>query len=347
MTIDQTPITKAELFKIYLNIDRQLLNEAFQYNTSLNGLGATEIQAVNTAIDEILNTDLSETAIYALAFDAQEQLGSWFSNAWDKVKSAGKKVVSAVSSTVKKAASAVHRVVTAPARGLVTLALKLFSGKVAGAFIYIFIPDNSSYLKNNRELARKTARAKGFISKLKKGAAFQDGYLEKHIRNAVVKEYKKSPELVIKELSKGNGLNGGLGAITIAGIAALSAAIVPVLAVVPSIVGAFKPSSDIPENSDFPAPIPPQSNVTNDPAAPGYKPAPKPSSPYSGGSSSGGSYSGGSTPNYSGGSSSPSYSGGGNYPPVNPPFYQTPLGMAAIGGGVLAVGGVIYLATKK
>jgi hypothetical protein len=344
MTIDQTPITKAELFKIYLNIDRQLLNEAFASNSGgMNGLGAAEVQAVNTAIDEILNTDLTETAIYALAFDSQEQLGSWFSNAWKKVKRAGKKVVSAVSNTVKKAAKAVHRVVTTPARGIVTAALKLFTGKVAGAFIYIFIPNNSPYLKNNRELARKTSRAKGFISKLKKGAAFKDGYLEKHIRNAVVKHYKKSPEQVIKDMSR-KGVSGiqDLGIIpdpTGVSWVAVAAAIAPVLVAVPAIIGAFK-GGDLPEKSDFPTPIPQKDNVTNDPAAPGYKPAPKPSG--------GGSNSGGSTPNYSGGSTnSPSYSGGGNYAPVNPPFYQTPLGMAAIGGGVLAVGGVIYLATKK
>lgn len=325
MTIDQTPISKVELFKIYLNIDRQLLNEAFENNAAMNGLGAAEIQIVNSAIDEILNADLSETAIYALAFDAQEQLGSWLSRTWKKAKSAGKKVVKAVSSTVKKAAKAVHRVVATPARGVVTATLKIFSGKVARLFLYIFIPDNSPYLKGNAKLARKTARAKGFIAKLKKGAAFKDGYLEKHIRNAIVKTYKKSPEQLIKDLSSGKGLSGGLGIIDPATLAAYAAAITPVLAAVPSIVGSFKPKVDAPDNGDWPTPVPSTANVTNDPKAPGYNPKTSP---------------GGST-------SSPSYSGGGDLPPTTEPFYKTPMGMAAIGGGVIAVGGIVYLATQK
>jgi ElaB/YqjD/DUF883 family membrane-anchored ribosome-binding protein len=332
-------IAREELFKIYLAIDRGIIQEAVARNQSMYGLGSVELVELDSTLDDIIKADLSFDDIMAIASEGEEALNGFLKKAWNKVKRTAKKagkgvkkvarkVAKTTTKIVKKAAKAVHRVVATPSRGVVTAALKLFKGKTASAFLYVFIPDNSPILRTNSTVRRKASRAKNFLKLLKKGAAFKDGYLEKHIRNNIVSHYKKTPEQLIKELSAGkdvlNGMQLGDGGASM--IAATIAALAPVIAAVPSIINAFKPKQDVPQNSDFPKPIPAKTNVTNEPTAPNYKPA----------------NNSGRTSNSGGGIT---YTGDGSGP-TDQPFYKTPAGIAAIVGGTVIIGGAVMFLGK-
>lgn len=253
-------ITREGLFKLYVLIDKQILKEAASKGQTLNGLGNTEMQQLDDVLDAILKDN-------SISFQ-DEPLNGLFDSITNAVKSAastvvntGKTVVNKVVDTAKtvvtKAAETAHKVITLPTRGLIELALKLFSGKIASLFVYALIPENHPAVTSNPKVKQKRTRALGFINILSKAAAFEEGYLLKHIRNKVVETFKITPEQFADELKSGKRQLEGLGTPAVAAGAgsqltftALMAAIVPILPFIPSLINAFK-KEDTPDKTDF------------------------------------------------------------------------------------------------
>lgn len=261
-------LSKAEFFKLLLNIDKQLLKEfakpviskkgILKKRRSLNGLsGADDFAELDKSLSAVINSDISDAdidnAILNMVNSNLNGLGDvdFLGKLKIKLPPVVKKVAAVVKKVVQKAVEIVHKVITLPARLLTTAMLKLFKGKVAKQFIYAFVPDNSP-LMANPEVKRKAARQKNFIALLTKGAAFPPDYLMKHIRNDIQITYKKTPEEVIQDMiDKKDADLKGLGLIDPATLGLYTAAMAPVLLAVPAIVKAFSFKSDSPSESDI------------------------------------------------------------------------------------------------
>lgn len=265
-------ITKDELFKYYLAIDKQLLNEVRLKAKGLTGLGQTELDEIDAAIEAII---IDKESLVEEDIDELEGLGKikFVEKVKNKIKNKitetkvyksisqtkpfkiGEKATNAAIKVVKKGLKVVHKTTTFPARMIIKGTLKILNSKVSPLFLYAFIKDDDPILNQNPEVEKKSKRAKIFLNLLSKGAAIDYGYLLKHIRNGIVKKHGKSPEEVIIDLSKGKELEG-LGqepVTTAATLSTLLTAIAPVVAVVPAIVTAFK-GNDAPKAGDWTTP---------------------------------------------------------------------------------------------
>lgn len=284
------PISRPELFKIYIDIDRQLLRDAQAKGQSFQGLGEVGMGELDEVLTDILNSPISDAELEAQLGDfinsdlESIDLGAFWNKKSTRVakkavrvekreerggsrlKVALKTVGKVAKTVVQKAAKAVHKIVTLPARGVITAALAAFKGPVARAFVYSYIPADSPYLKTNPEVKRKRELAVKFLDRVTKAAAFQEGYLKKHIHNAIEKEYGMSPEEVIKQVSSGQMKLQGLGFEPASSGAAIAAALVALAPVIPVVVGIFNPKKDVPAGTDWPNAPTANTNVTNTPS---------------------------------------------------------------------------------
>lgn len=264
-------LTKAEYFKLLVNIDKQLL-KSFRHKKGVQfkGLsGPDEFDELDKSLSAVINSNITDAdidnAILSMVNANLNGLGDidFLGKLKITLPPVIKKVATAVKTVVKKAVEVVHKVLTLPARLLTTAMLKLFKGKVSKMFIYAFVPDNSP-LMQNPEVKRKAARQKNFIALLTKGAAFPPDYVMKHIRNDIQVTYKKTPEEVIQDMvnKKDADLKGTLGFIDPATLGLYTAAIAPVLVAVPAIVKSFNPKGDAPSQSDIVTAPPSNTPVT-------------------------------------------------------------------------------------
>lgn len=259
---DQT-LSPVERFRLALAIRLTTMEELLRREGP--GYGPAEKKMLTDAYRELsaimTSTDLTEADINELGYEGQ--LTGWLKNTLNKIGDIAKNVVTTAA-----------KIVTTPARVLVSgpivkLFLSVLDKKVSKGLIYYFIPDNSEYLAKNPEVARKTARVKGFLKKLSVGAGISEGEIAALIRDAVVKTTGKSPEEVIKDISTrkdpdlGGGGVSGMGE-PVTGAAAIIAALAPIVVAVPSIVGSFK-KEDVPQGTDWAAVPPANVNVTGDP----------------------------------------------------------------------------------
>lgn len=253
-------LTRPELFKLYLAIDQETVKDAIATNRSLEGLsGPADLQEVNEILQQAIDEDVTDEDIRLLADQdlEGEGLGGLFKKFRRKIKKAAKKVGKFVGKVVKKAAKFALKVVTFPLRLALTLALKILKGPAAKAFVYTFIPPDSPVLKSNPEVARKRKRQEKALRTVKNVARFKRSYLNKLIRNAVKKQYGKTPEQVIHDISQGKdkGFQG-------LGIAPLLVA--PLVASLVKLIPGFK-KEDMPKSLDFVNQVASNLNVTGDP----------------------------------------------------------------------------------
>lgn len=191
-----------------------------------------------------------------------KKIGSGIKKAASKVVDIGKNVVTKV---IPKVATTAVKIATLPIATAVktgvgltmTVALKALKGYSSRAFLYVFIPSDSPYLKANPKVKAKRDKALKVREFLVKSAIFDTEYFNKLIRNNIVDYYKKTPEQLIKELSEGKGFKGmGIDPVTI--ITALAP-------IVTALVYAKYGKDDVPENGDFVQPLPAEVNVTGEP----------------------------------------------------------------------------------
>lgn len=326
-SIAEQRLSKADMFKIFLAIDRKLIQEAQAFDRKIFGLGAPDLIRVDSLITDIMQAEITDADIEELASGQLNGLGflkkvvSAVKNTAEKIGNT--KVAQTVQKVVEKAASAAKTVTLAPLRLLVTTAIKALKGPIAKAFVYSFIPADSPALQNPEVKRKREIQIKS-LEKFRSLFGYQDDYLKKHVRNAIVDHYKKTPEQIIHDFANkketefdGNidfgvdeGVNG-LGFVDPATIAAVAS----IVATVGGLAIAFK-KPNVPSTNDWPggvAPaangelvynpnggIPDGTNITNDPF-------------------------------YQGDESEKS-------------FWGTPGGIATIIGGVLVVGGGTYYA---
>jgi hypothetical protein len=323
-------LSKADMFKIFLAIDRKLIQEAQAFDRKIFGLGAPELIRVDSLITDIMQADITDADIDELASGQLSGLGflkkvvAAVKNTAEKIGNT--KVAQTVQKVVEKAAQAAKTVTLAPLRLLVTTALRALKGPVAKAFIYTFIPADSPALQNPEVKRKREIQIKG-LERFRSLFGYQEDYLKKHVRNAIVDHYKKTPEAIIHDFANkketefnGNidfGVDEGVSGEPQLGIdPATIAAVASIVATVGGIAIAFK-KPNVPNTNDWPggvAPtangelvynpnggIPDQANITNDPF-------------YKAGESS------------------------------EKSFWGSPAGIATIVGGVAVVGGGAYYA---
>lgn len=271
-------ITPEELFKIKLAIDAELLDEPKNLGKPVN---ETYAQAAN-AIREIVTSDLSEglNGLGEIDFEALKNLEGVGLGLFKQVVNAGKKVVNAAAKVTQtvvnkvvpkpivnavnkatapvqavlqkaitgaanvadKVAKGLDKVVMLPSRAALLGVLQILGGKAAPAFLYAFLPDNHPILSTNAKVRDKRNNQLKAIKTISEFAAFDNGTILKHLRNGIVKKYKKSPEAVLNDMFGGMGL----AALDWAAIGAAALALLPAI---PPLIKVFK-KNDVPSNDD-------------------------------------------------------------------------------------------------
>jgi hypothetical protein len=260
-------LTKAEYFKLLVNIDKQLLKSAAAKGNTLNGLSGSDHNALDQSLQNLLATNITDADIDAMILSKVNanlsgmgfsvKMPKFVTDAAASVKATTAKVVTAVEKVAQKAVDVIHKAVTLPLRAVVTAALSIFKGPTSKAFLYAFVPDNSP-LMANPEVKRKAAVQKKFLDVLRKGADFEPGYLQKHIANDIQSTYGKTPEQVIQDMiAKKDGDLQGLGKVDLTKVIDVAKVAVPLLGVLLPIVISFLPKkTDLPASTDIVKPVP-------------------------------------------------------------------------------------------
>lgn len=93
--------------------------------------------------------------------------------------------------------------------------------------LYSFIPDGSDLLKNNPRVDQKRDQQNEYVALIVSRTNIDRSYIQKHLRNALVAGYKKTPEDLLHEVASGKENLRGLGIVeaiisgAITGIASL------------------------------------------------------------------------------------------------------------------------------
>jgi hypothetical protein len=264
---DSDRLTREEMFKYYLAIDKQILTEAKKVQGSFLGLRGGELSGAEEILTQLIKTRITDAELDVLAEQGIDGLGdTGMGNIFKKVGGALKKAAQAVGKVVKKAAEAVKWVATLPVRVVVTGALVALKGPVAKGMVYAFIPKDSPVLNENPEVKRKKEKADNMVSILVDKLMFKEDYVLKHIRNAVVSHYNKSPEAVIHDIA--NKKDQELGAIDPATIITAGAGLI---ASVAGFAAVFK-KENLPASTDWVQrnaqgqALADNQNISNDPA---------------------------------------------------------------------------------
>jgi len=296
-------LTRNDLFRIYLLIQKELLVEAKARNQSLRGFHQTEIDDVDAVLTTLVVSDVeftdedfedtSEMGQLGILKKLRNKIRATITKVVErkttkiaakikklppktqkkivKAAKANQKIINVASKAAKGAWKAAKKTLTFRTRATITAVLGAFKKKAATFFVYAFIKDNDPILNKNPKVAQKRKRAKNFLGLLTKGAQFDQGFLMKHIRNNMWKAHKKTPEQIIRLISQNKQSQlDGLGIVPAdpatgtAGLVTLLSSIATLAVTVPPILKAFG-KKDIPDSSDFETPLSKDSSITKDP----------------------------------------------------------------------------------
>jgi hypothetical protein len=258
-------MTPAEMFKVFVLIDREILREYKNRNQQFEGLSGDDLIDVDDLLTEAVSLSITdqdiEDQVKAFQIEELKGLGINQSDGGDYlggllkrigkrvgrgIKKTSGKVLNVAKKVVKNAVHAVHRIVSFPSRAILTGALKAFRKGAAKAFAYIFIPGNHPVLRTNHTIARKRKRQLKAIEVMEKTLAFNRGYIKKQIRSGFIKKEGVSPEVWLNNQAKSGGLNG-LGIVDPVTVAALAT----LLPLIPPVLKVFKPATDAVDTDDF------------------------------------------------------------------------------------------------
>lgn len=258
-------LSKAELFKVYLSVDREVIKESNAAGASLKGLGTVKLDDL---INDVMQADISDQEIDA--FSVSSLMGMGFLR--ELVKGIDKTAPGPVSKATAKimgnAADAVNAAGMTPTRNSIA-ALKSITGPLAKSFVYAFIPADAKALFENPEVERKSNEQKKSLDKLATKMNFQPDYLMKHLRNLITRHYRKNPEQIIHDLANSTetefnfstGVNG-LGAFDLQNLIDLGTEIGNAVGEVQSVIS----KTSVPTTQDWNLPLKDSDNITDDPA---------------------------------------------------------------------------------
>ena len=161
-------------------------------------------------------------------------------------KSATKKTgkfLKKVAKTAKKGVKAVARVATAPARLAIKGILEVALPKAAPFFLYLFITDKNLLSKAPAAVKRKRQKAERIANFIVNGIKMKRKHFMAIVRNGIMKHYKKSPEKVISEQTRGIA---GIGVIPVAAIG-------PLIQIIQKIAKLFHKKGEKVSNADAPS----------------------------------------------------------------------------------------------
>lgn len=270
--------------KIYLAIDRELIRESYRVNGQFAGLRGQQLQRADEVLTEFMQLDYTDETIDAIANIDLDNLEEGLGNIFKKIGRGIKKVAKAVVQVVKPVAKAVvgvvkavgnvvKAVVTTPVRAVAVVGLETLKGPVAKSFTYVFIPDNAPELEKNPKVKAKRKKQVEAVDKIVKGLMLDREYVMKHIRNAITTHYKKNPEEILHDFSKGTEkefafseaeLMEGEKALGDGGASAIIAAGAGLVSSIAGLAALFK-KQNLPTTYDWQQQIPGSRNVTNDP----------------------------------------------------------------------------------
>lgn len=257
-------LSKADLFKVYLSVDREVIKEANSAGASLKGLGVVKLDDLLT---ELIHTDLSDADVDVAASSLQG-LGILKELVKGIRNTAPVPVANLTNKVINNAANAAAAGMT-PTRDSIS-ALKSISGQFAKSFVYAFIPDDANELSANPEVKRKSDEQKKALDKMASKMNFQPDYLKKHLRNLIVRGYRKNPEQIIHDLANKTEKEftfstkelKGLGAFDLNSLVDFTSDLNSKI----NEIGVFFDTSNIPTTQDWNTIIPAKDNVTKDPA---------------------------------------------------------------------------------
>jgi hypothetical protein len=281
-------LTKGELLKVYLAIDRELIRESYKTGNTYGGLSGPDLQRADEMLTDFMKLDYTDETINQIAntdIDNLEGLG----NIFKKIGNAAKKVVNVVVQTVKPVAKAVIGVVkaavnvvkvavTAPVRAVVSIGLETLKGPVAKAFTYVFIPDDAPELEKNPKVKEKRAKHLKAVDGLVEKLGMDRQYVLKHIRNAIVTHYKKNPEDVLHDFANKTETELVLTEAQAEGLGELVSIVTGIVSAISALAGSVAviknafDKKNIPSTQDWQQILPPARNITNDPAFTGAQP---------------------------------------------------------------------------
>jgi hypothetical protein len=168
--------------------------------------------------------------------------------ALQKVKTVAKKVVKKAGADLKKAGKTFVKVATAPQRLAMKGILEVSLPRMAPGFLYLFISDPKVIAKLPAKVKQKRDRQVKFSDFVVNAIGMKRAHFMGILRTGIMKRYKKSPEQVIADLTKGK----------MAGIGIITDIIEVVLKLVKVIAKVFKKknaptfsANDTPDPSDF------------------------------------------------------------------------------------------------
>lgn len=167
------------------------------------------------------------------------------------VKAAEKAVTKAAKATGKglaKAAKAVAKVVTTPLRLIAKGILEISLPKASPFFLYLFITDKNIIAKLPAKVKKKRAKAERVKKFIVNGIGMKEKHFMGIVRNGITKHYKKSPEAVLAEYTKGIS---GIGAFPIAIVGVLIDIINKIASVIKGKKKESVSADDAPDSSDW------------------------------------------------------------------------------------------------
>lgn len=156
-----------------------------------------------------------------------------------------------VGNAVKKGVKAVAKVATLPTRLTAKAILEVTLPKAAPFFLYLFINDQKLIDKLPSKVRNKRKKAEKFADFIVNAIGMKRTHFMGIVRNGIIKQYKKSPENVIADIMKKQGITG-IGSIIVTAVTAL-------IQIIPKIVSLFKKKApaekitpeDAPSDSDW------------------------------------------------------------------------------------------------
>ena len=177
------------------------------------------------------------------------------------------KVIKKVASGVKKAATKVTKfaakAVTAPMRLLVKGLGEVFIPKMAPMFLYLFVTNPTTISKLPAKVQRKRKKSEKFAKFMTKAVGMKEAHFMKLVRNGIMRQYKQTPENILKARLKGQPINGigssgssgsssGGGGMNLAAMAPLLPIVMDVIKQIASIFKKNPSADETPGEDDLP-----------------------------------------------------------------------------------------------
>ena len=142
---------------------------------------------------------------------------------------------------IAKGAKAVAKVATAPQRLAIKGILELTLPKAAPFFLYLFINDPAIIAKLPEKVRTKRKKAEGIANFIVEVIGMKRAHFMGIVRNGIIKQFKKEPEAVLKDMMKG-----------ISGIGWIGTAVSALVAIISKIVSLFKKKGENVSEDDAP-----------------------------------------------------------------------------------------------